>query len=908
LQPPIWVVGEVRPGGPANQLQQGDEVVSVRGYAPGWLGPAYRLIGLYPGQSYALTVRRDARTLSLRLHMGLDPASHAVDGLATLFIAGLLFLAGMWIRLGGPRDLTAQLGSATFLLGGIAMVGPVLLIYPGWSISTAWLTVTLARIPRPFELVLGWDFFSRFPHPVLEGLAIRILRRVFYGAGVVLWTAINLPILGQILHAPYPPAWDALQWLGRDGPFETTAEAAFEAVISAAVCYVLVRNYRLLVDRDSRRRIRWAAASFGLGAVAVLSLRLLQLAASMTGVAALDTASRVADTVTTFAIGLIPVTLAYAVVKHRVLGIRLVIRRGLQYLLAKNVLRLILLAPALIVLLQIVREPDRSVSDLIFRSSWRFYLLVMGTAICSLRYRRELSWWLDRRFFRRALREEETWVMLTESIRTASSEDEIASAVAHQIEVALPVEGIHVFFRTVSGGRLRSAFPRAGAHEQAVEQPFERDKAEALANNSVFATPLPDQPLADETGYPDERQSLVVPLLGTDGEAVGAIVLGPKKSEQPYTAKERELLQATAAHVVMACEVLRLKRSVHQESKQRIAVLGRLERENIQLLNECLECGECYSASQKDCPIDGSALQLTLPVERVIAGRYWLNRRIGAGGMGVVYEALDLRQDKLVAVKIMTGELFGNQNALVRFKREAHAVASLRHPNIVGMQDFGELPAGGAFLAMDLVRGLSWRKHLQVAQPLSPERVAGWVEELCAGVGAAHRSGIVHRDLKPENVMISEHADVEAAMVLDFGLAKLHSGFEFDGGKVSVSGMVLGTQSYMSPEQRAGQSAGSMTDIYSIAVMTLETIARLGPPKTGATDDWAKQALRRIVPADSELAALFSSALANDPAARIQGVCELGSRLSAAIRSEKPIAPSISKSDDAETLSWNGKP
>ncbi len=616
----------------------------------------------------------------------------------------------------------------------------------------------------------------------------------------------------------------------------------------------------------------------------------------------LATASRYADALTTLSVGFIPIALTYAVVKHRLLGIRLVIRRGLQYLLAKNVLRLILFAPGLIVLLQILRQPNESIFDLVFKSSWRFYLLVMGTAAFSLRYRHQLSRWLDRRFFRVALQEEEAWVALAESMKMAATENEIAAAVAHQIEIALCVEGLHIFFRSASDGRLHTAFSSSGRDPQKLCKQLDGNREGALAGSSVFTVFETDSGGADP--FEQTEELLVVPLPGNDGKSLGAFVLGPKKSEQPYSRRERELLQAVAAQVVMACEVLQLKRSIDQESRQRIAVLGRLDRENIRLLNECLTCGDCYDSSLRQCPTDGTLLELTLPVERVIVGRYRLDRRLGAGGMGVVYKALDGRLDKIVAVKIMTGELFGNRRALLRFKREAQAVASLRHPNIVGVHDFGELPAGGAFLVMDLVTGHSWRKQMRFANTLAPERVASWIEDLCAGVAAAHNSGVVHRDIKPENVMISNDRQRETAMVLDFGLAKLHSEAEKDSVHVSVTGAVVGTRSYMSPEQRAGQQVGTATDIYSIAVMGLETLSRLGPPNAGVTSEWTDKALERIVGPDSTLAKIFRLALADTPEARIQAVGELGNRLSAAIRSERPRASGMSTSDDAETLSF----
>jgi serine/threonine protein kinase len=218
------------------------------------------------------------------------------------------------------------------------------------------------------------------------------------------------------------------------------------------------------------------------------------------------------------------------------------------------------------------------------------------------------------------------------------------------------------------------------------------------------------------------------------------------------------------------------------------------------------------------------------------------------------------------------------------------------------LHDFGELPAGGAFLVMDLVPGIPWRSHLRGNQPLSPDRVAGWVEGLCEGVAAAHRSGMVHRDLKPENVMIANSAEGETAVILDFGLAKFQPEFEAGSNHgVTVAGMIMGTRPYMSPEQLAGGIVGPPSDVFAIAVMTLETLARFGPPGDGATVEWASRALQRIVKPDSKLIALFASAMLDNPEGRIAPVEEFGRLLVDAIRWEKPLALSITRSDEAET-------
>jgi tRNA A-37 threonylcarbamoyl transferase component Bud32 len=904
LSPPIWVVKEVDRHGPAVALRPGDQLIGVNGTEPGWLGPAFKLMDLKPGQPYSLTIRRGTQTVSLRLLMGSHASVVLLDVEATLLFAFLLCLAGLVIRLGGQNDVTARLGNTCFFLGGMAWVGPVLLTYPGWSVPTTWLAVALARLPRPLQMSVGWDFLSRFPHPLPERLPVKVLRSAFYVSSIVLWALFNLPVFAELVHLPYSSAFRPLQWLGRDGPFATSADAAFDGVVGAAAFFVLMHNYRRIFDWDSRRRIRWVAVSFGVGALSLVCLRSIQLAASIAGGERLQTAEDVAEAATTVAMGLIPVALVYAGLKHRVLGIRLVIRRGLQYLLAKNVLRIVLLTPVLIVLVDVIRAPERSFSDLFLRSSWHFYVPVMLTAALSLRYRHQVGRWLDRRFFRVAMQEEEFLVAMTESIRTATTEDEIARAAERQIERALAADGVRIFFRSASSGELESGLSREPLDSQPLEHLLERHRLSASAKNSSLTAPLivydrapPDQAFADP------RELLVVPLIGTDGRTFGAFVLGPKKSEQAYTRRERELLQAIGAQVVMACEVLRLKRTVDRESRQRVTILGRLERESIRLLHECPQCGDCYDTSQSHCPRDGETLQLTLPVERLVSGRYELNRRLGAGGMGVVYEAVDTRLDKRVALKIMVGQLFGNQEALLRFKREAHAVASLAHRNIVGMHDFGELPAGGAFLVMDLVRGTSWRSHLRQNKPLLANRVAGWIEGLCEGAAAAHRCGIVHRDLKPENVMLSEGPDGETAMILDFGIAKLQPGFESTSVNVSVDGLVLGTRAYMSPEQRIGEPVGSASDLYSIAVMALETLARSAPPASGATTEWANHALQHIVKPGSQLQVLFSAALLPAPEDRMKPVDQFGRSLAAAIRTEQPLAYSVSGSDEAETQS-----
>ena len=190
-------------------------------------------------------------------------------------------------------------------------------------------------------------------------------------------------------------------------------------------------------------------------------------------------------------------------------------------------------------------------------------------------------------------------------------------------------------------------------------------------------------------------------------------------------------------------------------------------------MKECPSCGRCFDRSGDVCPDDRNELSLTLPVERVLEDRYRLERVLGRGGMGAVYEATDTRLSRSVAVKIMMGHLFGQQKALRRFEREAQASANLNHRNIIAVHDYGRIGDDGAFLVMELIRGMTMRGELDRHGRIAPPVAAEWFDQVLDGLSAAHEHGIIHRDLKPENIMIrGQGAGGDSIKILDFGLAK----------------------------------------------------------------------------------------------------------------------------------------
>lgn len=292
--------------------------------------------------------------------------------------------------------------------------------------------------------------------------------------------------------------------------------------------------------------------------------------------------------------------------------------------------------------------------------------------------------------------------------------------------------------------------------------------------------------------------------------------LPPKPSGEPVTRREQRL-------VLRAVQAL-LRRQDKLETEH--LAKEKMEPEPVlDLLRECPRCGRCYGSGAVRCEADGEVPVVTLPVERLIEGKYQLERRIGRGGMGAVYAGRDLRLGRRVAVKVMLSELFGHHEALRRFEREARAAARLSHRNVVQIHDYGPIGAMGAFLVMEYIEGRSWRDDLRMWPAVPPAVCLPWVEQLLDGVAAAHAAGIVHRDLKPENLLLAGTGEPAVVKILDFGLAKMLLLDFSREEKVSLNVSMIGTIGYVPPEQLTGGEVDERSDIYAIGRIVIETIS-----------------------------------------------------------------------------------
>ncbi|HET9275598.1 MAG TPA: serine/threonine-protein kinase [Gemmatimonadales bacterium] len=219
---------------------------------------------------------------------------------------------------------------------------------------------------------------------------------------------------------------------------------------------------------------------------------------------------------------------------------------------------------------------------------------------------------------------------------------------------------------------------------------------------------------------------------------------------------------------------------------------------------------------------------LVASLEKALGRQYRIEREIGRGGMGVVLLARDLALDRLVAVKVVHPELVVNRTIAARFLAEARLIARLRHPNIVAIHTAGEAD-GHLYYVMDYLPGETLRQRLQ-REPVLPASVAvGIAADIAAAVGAAARAGVVHRDLKPENILLEGSPSAPRALLTDFGIARLVDGSEGVTGPTAV----MGTPTYMSPEQAMGEGLDGRSDLYALGVIAYEMLAG-APPFQGA--------------------------------------------------------------------------
>ena len=322
---------------------------------------------------------------------------------------------------------------------------------------------------------------------------------------------------------------------------------------------------------------------------------------------------------------------------------------------------------------------------------------------------------------------------------------------------------------------------------------------------------------------------------------------------------------------------------------------------------QCPTCGERYPVEFKHCPRDASQLREVSAADAdpllgsVLGDTYHIVRVIGEGGMGRVYEARHVRlPTKRLAIKVLHGDLVRQSLVVDRFLREAEATGALQHPNIAGALDVNELPDGRPYIVAELLEGDQLGAYFAQHGRLSVEEAVAICRPICQALIAAHARGIVHRDIKPENLFLVGTGRSRTTKVLDFGISRVGSA----AAKLTKTGTVMGTPTYMPPEQARGRRVDARADVYSVGAILYEAVTGTRPFE-GAdqmatlaavlTEDPARpRSLVPTIPPGLEL--VIQKAMAKLPRDRYASMLELDDALEefdAGFRSpQRPNAPS----------------
>lgn len=274
--------------------------------------------------------------------------------------------------------------------------------------------------------------------------------------------------------------------------------------------------------------------------------------------------------------------------------------------------------------------------------------------------------------------------------------------------------------------------------------------------------------------------------------------------------------------------------------------------------------------------------QRTIHTDTVLAGRYRIEKLLGSGSMGEVYQAMDLTTTRLVAIKRIHPYLITDEDAIQRFQREAKALSRLNHPGIVKFHDF-YVADGFYFIVLNHLEGQTLEERLAYSRqkekliPLEETRTI--LLQICDALAYAHQQNIVHRDLKPANVMITPQGH---AIIMDFGIAKL-----LDGEQLTGDGLSPGTPGYMSPEIIRGRTIDGRSDIYTLGIILYEMVTGQRPFRGNSRYDTMHSHLFEPIPdvyqlnplTPPSLIHIIHTALAKEPTDRFQSVTEMGQAL-----------------------------
>jgi hypothetical protein len=822
--------------------------------------------------------------------------------------AALLFLGGR----GDPRAVA---------LGSFFLVGITAWCNKPLGFATALFSTGTAgrffHLANAFELdclmaFFLWSFVREFPETTRPPAKrwVDNMVRVCAVAGLTLFglnLILNL-VAGPLIPAPMRTLLAGLVPMRGMGLYYSV----LMPLTAAAVVYLIWKARSLEAHELKRVRLFLLSIAIGLGPMFLDVLTELFILPYRAWIQEHPTFRLATLTIFGLCTLAVPFGTTYAVLYHRVLDVKLLARRALQYTLARTTAIALATAPLAALSLYLYQNRARSLAELF---SGNRLLLLLTAALAggaALRYRRPLLDAIDRRFFREQYDARQILTLLVDRIRATNDAASLASLIAREIDLALHLEGIGLLVLDLRSNMFSD--PRRRTQRLDASSPL----VQLIANSSdPLSSDLEDPrsavsqlPEKDRHWLVDSGFKLVVPVLSRDGSLLGLIGLGEKKSGLPFLREDRQLLRTVASSAAWVLELAQV-----QSQGSTAAAAGRSSSRDLKHIEEteppvaaesakeCPACGALYQSFTVFCSHCSRRLEPS-HVPYVLPGKFRFERRIGSGGMGVVYRGSDLSLGRPVAVKTL--RRVSPEDAM-RLRREARTAAAVSHRHLAPVYGL-ETWQGTPMLVLELLEGGTLAQRIE-SGPLAPLETVEIGIAVADALAQLHTVDILHRDIKPSNIGFTRDG---IPKLMDFGIARvtfdvrhdrLSGGFEREEDdsllpptaiwqrtptSLTMTKQLVGTLSYLSPEALAGEPADPSFDLWSLAIVLYECL--LGRKVFGGDP---KQVMARIkqgrVPdlelvlpdVDEGLADLFRHALHKNRARRPATALELKQKLEA---------------------------
>jgi hypothetical protein len=556
-----------------------------------------------------------------------------------------------------------------------------------------------------------------------------------------------------------------------------------------------------------------------------------------------------------------PITIPYTILVHRVLDVRSIAQRAFHYALARASVATITLVPLGLTVAYVVVHRDERVSSLFTGSRVPLLLALAALGFFGYRFSKRLLDFIDRRFFREQYDARHILTLLVDRIRSVHEIGSLATLVSREIDLALHLEGIAMLVLQPKIGVLVD--PKTPTRRLDASSLLALTISNAVASLEVDLddprSPLQHLPEKERHWLVDSGFRLIVPILARDGSLVGLVGLGEKKSRLPFLREDRQLLHAIASS---AAWVLEMDPGRFPSPDQALSN-GNEPRPpdtlppSLEAARECLNCGLVHPTYTVFC--GGCSRKLTAShVPYVLPNKYRFEKRIGVGGMGIVYQAIDLGLGRHVAIKTLRKV---SPEAAVRLRHEARTAATFTHPNLAAVYGL-ETWQGTPMLIMELLEGGTLAQRISLS-PLAPLEAVEIGIAMADALARLHAGDVLHRDVKPSNIGYSGEGTPK---LMDFGIARTMLEVDDDSDlphsstvdEVTASFPSLwdtasqtasptrrrfaGTLSYLSPEALEGDLADASFDLWALSVVLYECL--LGRKVFGGGD--TRQIVQRI--------------------------------------------------------------